>query len=420
MDLIERRHRTTGLGVLAVLGLLAASCGSAVTSTDGPTTSAPSSTSTSTAPAPPSTTPTTAPPVTPIPAGAHLTTLDVAFFNATVGYGLFAARTQSACGIAVAYTVDGGAHFKPPVAVSSCSRFSNARRSVTSASIAFDDHGDGFVYGTGLFVTHDGGVTWQAEAQPGPVLSVEALGSSIWMLEDRCPTPTCTARLLESTDGGTTWHPTPVRPAMTNHSPQLVRVSTEAAYVLTAPVYERPGTGVAVPLWYTSDGGRSWAQRSVPCAGLGVTLSAAPTGRLFAACAGEPGAGNQAKGVHVPKDGGASWSTPEVCASTDVSGTCKGLTAGYLGTLVAVSAATAYLAGPRSPVRKTTDGGATWKVVLTSRTIPTKSSALTFFNSTDGLVVGEAGGVSTLFHTSDGGKHWTPVGLPTTVPQLVG
>lgn len=422
--MVGNLRRRLAVGCVAALGLVVAACGPSTTSAVSPTTapssrpSAPAASTTTTVP-PASTTTTTEPPLTPIPSGANLRTSDVAFFDPTVGYGVFRASTGRRCEVAVAKTTDGGAHFGPVVAVAPCNRFTSfsGGKPVTVASVAFDDHGDGFVYGTSLYVTHDGGATWHAVARPGPVLSVEALGSSVWMLGDRCPTPTCPARLLESTDGGTTWHQSPTEPAMTNHSPQLVRLGPRSAYVITAPVAARGPTGATAPLWYTADGGRTWVERSVPCHGLGVALSAAPTGKLFVACASEPGAGNQAKGVHVSTDGGASWSAPEACTTTISSSTCldRQLLGGYLGTLVAVSATTAYLAGPRSPVYETTDGGGRWEPDL-SAPAGTGSFALTFFDQNDGLVVGEAGGVFTLWHTGDAGARWTPVALPARAP----
>ncbi|MGH9089022.1 MAG: hypothetical protein ACRDYZ_13090 [Acidimicrobiales bacterium] len=89
---------------------------------------------------------------------------EIAFFNPTLGYGLFRRTPAGFCELAVAKTTDGGSHFAAPVPVAPCDRFGGA-----TTGLALDDHGDGFVYGTSLFVTHDGGTSWQLDPQPGLV-----------------------------------------------------------------------------------------------------------------------------------------------------------------------------------------------------------------------------------------------------------
>src|SRR5579862_2789240 len=136
-------------------------------------------TTTSSAPSPtaPSTT-STGPPVPP-----HLTT--VAFFNPTDGYGLFPKNGTNGCeGLYVAKTTDGGAHFGPLLPLPGCE----------ATALAFNDHGDGFAYGPDLYVSHDGGLTWTTQHEPGVVLSVEALGESIWALITECPPTTQTSK----------------------------------------------------------------------------------------------------------------------------------------------------------------------------------------------------------------------------------
>ena len=213
-----------GCRVVALAAVLAASCSLATTAVASTTLmllKTPASLTTSTLPSTPTTVhgpnpvPTTQQPplpgtTTPVPPAtqATVTLTKLAFFNASSGYGLFVSQSQTACSALVASTSDGGSLFGEliPVTTWPCSG------SPQVGALAFDDHGDGFAYGPELFITHDYGATWIQLPQPGQVLSVEALGSSIWMVEAGCPISTnpqefCPLQLLESEDGGFSWKP---------------------------------------------------------------------------------------------------------------------------------------------------------------------------------------------------------------------
>jgi hypothetical protein len=379
------------------------------------------STATSTATAAPvpstSTTTTTAPTSSRPP---RLAT--IAFFNPKVGYGVFTTGSTKSCQVEVAMTSDGGEEFQPPVDVASCSALGN------TPSLAFDDHDDGFLYSSTadtIYVTHDGGSTWSPEVETRDVLSVEALGNSIWMLSVECPTtssssgaiPTCQLSVRESTDGGRSWRTSTSQPAVTapfvtasNGGGSMVRLSQSAAYVVGSPTGYGGVTPSTVPIWYTDDGGATWSLRDLSC-GIGaqgaVSVSAAPTGTtLYGACGGEPGLGNQTKSIVVSGNKGVTWSHPGTCTHS-IFDWCAtgGIFAGYLGQVEAVSATTAFIFGSRSSIRVTTDGGKTW---TDAGSYSTLVSSVIFFSP----YVGVASGLSphehpNIWHTDDGGASWT-------------
>lgn len=353
------------------------------------------------------------PALDPIPPGATVRAVTVAFVSFTVGYALVAATTSNACEIAVEKTTDGGATFGSPAPVGPCSRLGPA----TTLKVTFDGHGDGFLYDESAFyVTHDGGGTWHAVPEPGKVVDVDPVGSSVWMFVGQCRTPNCWVVLTESTDGGRSWHQSPTEPPIlvSTTDPQLVRTSTASAYVLTAPRQNAFGAPDTVPMWSTTDGGHSWAQHDIPCpidAGLAVMAATPGDGKLFAVCASQPAAGSQLKSVVVSADGGVTWSSAGPCTTAILKGECTedSLILGYLGTLVSTAPTVLHLTGHRSPIYTTTDGGETW-----TRSGGTPgSTGLTFFNEKDGVALSDTF-ARTLSRTDDGGATWGKVRLNLT------
>jgi photosystem II stability/assembly factor-like uncharacterized protein len=349
----------------------------------------------------------------------------IAFFDPTTGYGLFMRQRQPTCEAVVGSTTDGGAMFSSLTVVTSWSCPSAA----PVQKLAFDDQGDGFLYDPDLFVTHDGGTSWTQVPQSGVVVSVEALGSSVWAVESSCPAPTdlgnpCPMRLLESDDGGLTWDAVAVPSGATTDGlgaqTWLVRLSATAGYLASNPTFNFGGQASTAPLWYTADSGRTWSARQVDCGFNALTdaISAAPDGTLVAVCANQPSAGSQPKSTVRSTDGGYTWTTMTSCPGgtgvvTFSCATAPPLVAGYLGEIDAVTADTVYLVGGRSSLLVTHNGGATWAVVET--TIGDTSDGtqnVIFFNPSDGVVLGEDGqndDVVTIWSTSDGGATWQAV-----------
>ncbi len=352
----------------------------------------------------------------------------MAFLNPATGYGVFQGQGSGGCRDLVGRTSDGGSIFTGLVPVTAW----NCGSGAPVRALAFDDHGDGFLYGPGLFVTHDGGRSWASGAQPDAVLAVEALGSSVWMLLSGCPSShpgtfgPCHLRLLESTDGGRTWPTSPPLPTSAiflgslpdgaQGQTWMVRVGQSSAYVLSTPVASGPGPDED-PFWFTSDNGASWSTREVPCSvgALSVVLSAAPDGTLLAVCATEPSAGNQPKSTVRSTNGGLTWTTESSCPpAASTAENCGGaLNKGYLGEIDATSSEQAFLVGDRSSLLVTDNGGIEWQEVEPPvGGTDAGTDQVIFFNGSDGVVLGQNGNNDeawTIWHTSDDGVRWTAV-----------
>lgn len=345
---------------------------------------------------------------------------------------MFVRQAGTHCQALSGVTADGGIRFRSASLITSW----NCINSLPPVgSIVTDGAGDAFAYGPELFVQRSPAGMWRRSSQPGPVLAVSAVGRSVWMLLARCRggsiTPAgCRLRLLESVNGGRSWHAPPSRPpgfvttgsrAGPTTEPAagqtwLLRDGPSAGYVLASPVNQR-GKPDSAAIWYTGDSGVTWSQRRLPCGidAISDSVAQAPDGALVAVCAGQPGAGSQLKTTAISVNGGVSWTMHVGCL---VRPGCQNpLYNGYLAQIAATSARTAYLVGGRSSLLVTTDGGRRWRAVAPAVGDGSAGSyQVIFFGRRAGVVV--AAGASTgenqgLFRTTDGGRTWSEV-----IPEL--
>lgn len=331
-------------------------------------------------------------------------------------------------------TTDGGARFR---SASVITRWNCNDDAAPVARIAADSAGQAFAYGPSLFIASSAAGPWRKSPQAGTVLSVSAVGRSVWMLLARCRgaamTPHgCVLHLVESVDGGRSWRAVRSQPpgAVTTgsaHGPAyepaagqtwLLRTGTSAAYVLASPAVSNRGKPGSAELWYTANAGASWSKRRIPCGidALSVSVARSPGGALVGVCASQPTAGSQPKTTVISGNNARTWTLRKGCLFS--SPRCRDpLYDGYLGQIAAVSAKTAYLVGERSSLLVTTDGGRHWRAV---RALVGDSSGgtyqVTFLSRSFGAVLGQGGATSEnvdLFRTFNGGRTWSHV-----VPRL--
>jgi photosystem II stability/assembly factor-like uncharacterized protein len=315
------------------------------------------------------------------------TLVAVAMRTPAAGYGLFVEQGSHGCTVRVGPTSDGGAHFGALtiVGLDAC----------TIPGAAFDASGDGFVYGSALFVSHDGGRHWRP--QPGDSVALATRGRTVWSVQRACVSSDgCALQVISSDDGGRRWSAPSTAVAAAGPA-SVVLAGARSGYLLTGD-----------HLYQSTDGGRTLRRRGLGCTGATAALAVAPGGALVAACGGQPGAGREAKAVSVSLDGARTWSTHYPCGQALI---CRSaISDGYLGSVAATSARTFFLIGPRSPLLVTRDGGASWTAAAVGdgEGVPAETQ---FFDARHGVVLGRAAttGAIQIWHTANGGRSWTAV-----------
>lgn len=355
-----------------------------------------------------------------------------AFTSPADGYGYFLAGPTGCTG-QVGHSTDGGAVFHHLVTVHT---WSCASGTAWRMELASDAHGDVFLFGAGLFASHDGGRVWSRVRGIGQVLAVAPAGRSIWLLTQTCEARVqfelCRPDLETSANGGRTWRQSPVQPFRSAYRDYqagsgtglgasqtwLIRTGPAAGYVILPPFgFGRP----SAPLRVTRTGGRSWSAERIPCVGQTAAVTVPPgTAALAAVCAGQPGGADgphQAKMVAVSSDRGRTWTTRKPCPLNINNGLRCNLDWGYLSEIAAPSPRVIFMTGPAVSLDVSRDGGARWHFASPPPGgIYSDTYQVQFFSRSDGLLVGvnQAGSRAlAIWHTADGGLKWRLV-VPST------
>ena len=308
----------------------------------------------------------------------------------TSGYGLFesvASGSSSACISWVAATSDRGAVFRDPSRVQTWS----CAQGFTEHVVA-DELGDVFVYGNGLFESHNRGRTWSRTSVSGAVMQLAPKGRSEWLVARMCrsnQSTTCPLTLDVSNDGGRRWQPDANQPrgASVLNGPStllttmLLRVTPQVGYVFSGPgAQQRPYHSLA--MWATADGGRTWQLRHYECAEgpfFGPIATASPHGDLFVICPGQGYTGYQDKSTSVSHNGGVTWSVGPRCSLG-----CP-FVDGYAGSVAALSISIAFEAGERGSLEVTRNAGKSWAVSPGIGVVGDGPEQVTFESSSDGF-----------------------------------
>jgi photosystem II stability/assembly factor-like uncharacterized protein len=268
----------------------------------------------------------------------------------------------------------------------------------------------GYLFGPSLFMTVDGGETWQALTSP-PVESLEAAGGEVFRVvydHTGCPGP-CNRTVEEAPAGSDAWQTVYQIPEGADlDTATLILAGSQTIYL---PIYGDVAKGAEqTTLFRSLDGGHTWRRMGDPCAGgtppvdVAFAFAAASGGFLSVLCfpSGQP----QGWAVLTSSDAGFTWG-----ARLPVPDSSAGLLAAPSPGHLVTAGPTGWGDGPATATLScSSDGGQSWSTAASdqvnlSLTPVGISLWLGFEDATTGRWVGDD---QTIWTTTDGGTSWTP------------
>lgn len=365
-------------------------------------------------------------PATAVPSPlATITQTALAFSDASHGW-LVAAICATACMLDAAKTSDGGMNWSDPVSVASDAPSPDPSPGPPAPWLGVRFVGDdGWIFGPGIFQTHDGGRSWR-KTLDGLFPTLEPYGGTVWAIRDCSPanySVLCTPVLMQSSTRTDVWSRAALQPPLEGapgsaslfleRAPQGVAFLSEAG---VRPQAQPDGNrGPSQVLFTSRDAGRSWHRLAPPCDGIQAIRS--PDGiHVWALCATPCCTGNWVKAVYFSADGGHTWGER---ADTDYQGQYGAMdfygSAGPFS--IPASGVALYGSSGSAGIWRSSDGGRTWHSTFLDMCIEGGEAVteLWFVTPLRGWAI--AGNAvdrecPTLLRTLDGGITWTPLGYP--------
>jgi hypothetical protein len=274
--------------------------------------------------------------------------------------------------------------------------------------VVFADPRDGWLFGPGLWSTHDGGAHWTRVVPKQQVVDVVAAGGWAYAVASAksAGIGVRATPLLRSPVGQDNWRP--VASLLGTVAPDIPGLLVASGANVWAGLIPESSIGTSsepIELW-RSVGGGAWQRLGESCSGRASLMAAASSSDLVLLCGGSH------PQIGTSTDGGAHLKLVAASSGTLVSALAAPL--GQTRRLVAAFPPLGLFAGApeftASSILVTTNDGATW-----SRSLYHDHGAgfagLEFVSATDGWIVhGYPGAaVDQLLHTSNAGATFTPV-----------
>jgi hypothetical protein len=389
----------------ASLALLAAACGSVPAGTVGPTK--------------------TVTPATTASGGqsaatdlAHSSLLSTSWISPTEGWALASQPCAKGTCTQIAHTSNAGQTWQVLPAPAARVQDGSVNCSVQTcvSQISFASPEIGYLYGPALLETTDGGLTWHAD--PGPQTeTLTVAGGQVYRVaytNTGCPGP-CQPSLQEAAVGSANWR-TLIGQLDEPGRSDSAQIVASGADVLVALYGSLAGPVPAEAVVYRSaDGGGTWRQAADPCGGLGpngpkqeedlTALASAPGGFFTGICAPH---NITSTFVITSADAGATWRS----TAATPRGSWLGFVAAASPTTIAVASGAISGGGTdAAQLLITADGGRSWVTAATDTQSlgtgnPIAGSApawLGFETPQVGHWLGDPHGIWT---TTDGGQRW--------------
>ena len=284
----------------------------------------------------------------------------------------------------------------------------------TVSGIEFATPQRGWLYGPGLWATHNGGLTWQLESRASAVNSVVLSGDDGWAFESvPCGSGRCAEISVASEANAWQWKPLSAQPpAIPGLEPvKLLRPTSRHALISFVDSRGAFGNGALVA---TEDGGVTWAVTgALPRGRLGLTdVAAFGEHDIWLTYGGGPATIMQAKEIFHSDDGGGAW---QLIADAGIAGNGGQLNnlpvSGYIPRITISSPTALFLSLGRSTLHASFDGGRTWAPVIDDEGARGGADSVQVLGFGDALH-GFATSSSARWVTADGGHTWLRVTLP--------
>jgi hypothetical protein len=315
-------------------------------------------------------------------------------------------RTRRGCPARLAVTADGAARWHA-VTAPSVRLFNAGGNSLTQASrvtsVVFASRRNGWLYGPGLWATHDGGGHWRrivlggnvVPSLGGGVVAMAAAAGNVYAVVSPDPFHGRPQELYRSPAGQDAWARVGT---MTGDPFASLAVSGKAAWF-----------GTSTHVWATADGVR-WHKYPFRCAGTGYGLSglaAASRSHVVFLCADAMGMFHTGKEVLRSVNGGR---TEHLTGRPPVGGDTTGGIAvpPHRSKVIAIAVITP---GPDFLYRSVSGGNAWTEITIPGTSGGVNLNSLSYLSRTAGWVVaGSPGETPTqLLRTTDAGRTWHPV-----------
>jgi hypothetical protein len=343
------------------------------------------------------------------PWASSFTSATTGFVLGGVGCRFGANGAQQRCRPVVVATSDEGRTWRRVAAPSTSLQWSLPVRGGTEVrAITFADSRDGWLYGAGLWATHDGGAHWTPTGVNGLVMSVAASGAWAYAAVEKgggfgAQSPA----LLRSPVGRDDWQPVRSLTGTVAYAEGSLLLAGSGGTVW-AGIVPTATQASAKPVLWRSVNGAAWQRLGNPCAsGSLASLTAGSASDFAMLCAGSvlQIATSTDGALHTQRSPGPEKTGAGLLAAA--LGTDKTLVLAYPSRIV-------LLAGSVSPsqggLERTTDGGRTWTPYPLSNTAVGWAD-LQFPSPSIGWVIqGYPGArVDRLLRTTNGGATFAPV-----------
>ena len=313
----------------------------------------------------------------------------VTFVSASEGWVLGTAPCTTKPCTSVVRTLNAGRTWQgiPAPAAS----LANSGQGQGVGALRFADSLDGFAYRPDLYVTHNGGSTWNQVRLPGAVGDLEAAHGVVYAAVRGSDSRERIYRTPASSDRWSLVAGLPASPPLPSGylpGPGTITLHGSAAWIFIGGHL------------YATQTGTGWVQEPVPCGTFGVdSLAAYDTQRVTLLCAGSAGAGSSGKVVYSSDNGGASFTRVGQAPLGGIGGALAQPQPGRL--FIATNSGATW-------IYASSNGGQTWQTALMLSDGGAGLTDFGFSTATQGVAVeGHPDIGSHLYMTRDSGKSWS-------------